>query len=122
MARALEDGDGFWEDDRWLPFGLSATSGSEFDGRIIPIAWEIEFNPWDEEFEAANIKLAERGIEPDGYGWGEYIRDTIQKADPALGERLHIEDCETSTCAIWVESEDDCRKLLEMTWKLVFPG
>jgi hypothetical protein len=59
-------------------------------------------------------------IEPDGYGWGEYIQKTIRKANPAFANRLHTTDCETDTCVIWVESEEDCRALLEVTWKLVF--
>ena len=38
----------------------------------------------------------------------------------AAGEGLHITDCVTDSCVIWVESEDDCRALLEATWKLAF--
>lgn len=39
-----------------------------------------------------------------------------------MAERLHIADCEKDTCVIWIESEDDCRALLEATWKLIFAG
>jgi hypothetical protein len=120
IAKALEDGDGFWEDERWSPILLTAMSGTELNGRHIPIAWQIEFDPSGDEFEAANAKLEEVGIEPDGYGWGEYIRQRIRKPNPALAKRLHLADCETDTCVIWVESEDDCRILLETTWGLVF--
>ena len=73
-------------------------------------------------FEAANAKLAAMGIEPDGYGWGEYIQKTIRKSNPALAKRLHTTDCETDTCVIWVESDEDCGALLEATWKLLFKG
>jgi hypothetical protein len=60
------------------------------------------------------------GIEPDGYGWGEYIQKTIQEANPALANRLYTTDCETATCVIWVESDEDARALVEATWKLIF--
>ena len=120
LAKALEDGDGFWEDERWSPILLTAMSGTEFNGREIPIAWQIEFDPSEEVSEAANTKLEQMGIEPDGYGWGEYIGKAIRKNNPALAKRLHT-DCETATCVIWVESDTDCRMLLEATWKLLFP-
>jgi hypothetical protein len=120
IAKALEDGDGFWEDDRWSPIQLTAMSGTEYQGRDIPVAWQIEFDPFEEDFEAANASLEEMDIEPNGYGWGDYIQKGIQKVNPALAKRLHTTDCETDTCVIWVESEKDCRVLLEATWKLIF--
>jgi hypothetical protein len=120
IAKALEDGDGFWEDERWSPIKLTAMSGTEFEGREIPIAWQIEFDPSVDDFEAANAKLEEMEIEPDGYGWGEYIPKAIRKSNPGLAERLHATDCEIDTCVIWVESAEDCRALLEATWKVIF--
>jgi hypothetical protein len=120
VAKALADGDGSWEDERWSPILVTAMSGTEYEGRAIPVAWQIEFEPSEDEFEAANARLEELGVEPDGYGWGEYIQKAIRKGDPALAKRLHMTDCETDTCVIWVESDDDCRALLEATWKLVF--
>jgi hypothetical protein len=122
IAKALADGDGFWEDERWSPILLTAMSGTELDGREIPITWQIEFDPSDDDLDEANAKLEEMGIEPDGYGWGEYISKSIRKANPALAKRLHLNDCETDSCVIWVESESDCRTLLEETWKLIFKG
>jgi hypothetical protein len=122
IAKALADGDGSWEDEWWSPILVTAMSGTEYQGRDIPVAWQIEFDPSDDEFEAANAKLEEKDIEPDGYGWGEYIQKAIRKTNPALAKRLHITDCEADTCVIWVESEEDCRALLEATWKLVFVG
>jgi hypothetical protein len=120
IAKALDDGDGFWKDERWSPIQLTATSGTEYEGREIPIAWQIEFDPSQDDLEAANAKLEEIEIEPDGYGWGEYIQKAIGKANPALAKRLHTTDCETDTCVIWVESPEDCRALVETTWKLIF--
>lgn len=122
LGKALEDGDGFWEDDRWSPILLTAMTGTEFSGREIPLAWQIEFDPSEDDFEAANAKLEQMGIEPDGYGWGEYIERTIRKSNSALAEKLHTTDCETATCVVWVESAEDCRAVLEATWKLIFDG
>ena len=104
IAKAPEDGDGFWEDERWSPIMLTAMSGTEFEVREIPIAWQIEFDPSVDDFEAANAKLEEMEIEPDGYGPGEYIPKAIRKSNPGLAKRLHTTDCETDTCVIWVES------------------
>jgi hypothetical protein len=77
ITKALEDGDGSWEDERWSPIQLTAMSGTEYEGREIPIAWQIEFDPSEDEFEACNAKLEEMQIEPDGYGWGEYIQKAM---------------------------------------------
>jgi hypothetical protein len=120
IAKALEDGNGFWEDARWSPILLTAMSGTELNGREIPIAWQIEFDPSEDDLEGANARLQEMGIESDGYGWGEYIRKSIRKSNPELAKRLHLADCETDTCVIWVGSDEDCRMLLEATWKLLF--
>ena len=120
IAKSLEEGDGLWEDDRWSPILLTAMSGTELDGREIQVAWQIEFDPTEEECESASERLEEIGIEPDGYGWGEYIHNRIQESNPALAKRLHLSDCETTTCVIWVESDEDCRLLIETVWKLLF--
>src|SRR5262245_21637073 len=113
LGKALAEGDGFWEDERWPPILVTAMSGTEHRGREIPVAWQIEFDPSDDELESANTRLREKGVEPDGYGWGVYIQKLIQKSDPELAKKLHITDCETDTCVLWVESEADCRALLE---------
>lgn len=38
IGKALEEGDGSWEDERWSPIMLTAMSGTEYDGREIPVA------------------------------------------------------------------------------------
>jgi len=119
ITKALDDGDGIWEDDRWSPILLTAMSGTELDGREIPVAWQIEFDPFDDDFEAANTELEDSDIEPDGYGWGEHVRSAVEKIDPSLATRLHLNDCEADTCVVWVESEQDAKVLLETVWKLV---
>lgn len=120
IVKALAEGDGMWEDERWYPILLTAMSDTELDGRDVPIAWQIEFDPYEVEFETANTTLKKLNIEPDGNGWGEYIQKAIAKDNPALVQRLHTLDCEIANCVIWVESAEDCRMLLETTWKLVF--
>ena len=120
ITKALADGDGFWEDERWSPILVTAMSGTELNGREIPVAWQIEFDPSVDELATANSQLEESGVEPDGYGWGDYIEKAIRASDPGLAARLHLNDCESDTCVIWVESEKDCRVLLETTWKLLF--
>ena len=120
VAKVLEDGDGSWEDERWSPILLTAMSGTNYNRREIPVAWQIEFDPSDDEFETANAKMKDMDLESDGYGWGEYIQKAIHKSNPDLAMRLHTTDCETDTCVIWVESDEDCRALLEATWKLIF--
>lgn len=120
IAKALKDNEGSWEEDeRWSPIRLTAMSGTKLDGREIPVAWQVEFEPVDDEFEAGNARLEELGIEPDGCGWGDYILNALGQIKPALAQKVHL-DCEGSTCVIWVESEDDCRSLIESVWKLVF--
>jgi hypothetical protein len=120
IAKGIEDSDGLWEDDRWSPILLTAMSRTTLDCREIPVAWQIEFDPTDDAFAAANERLEAEDLAHDGYGWGEHIQESIREFDPALAKRLHMFDCEVDTCVIWVESAEDCRKLLETTWKLIF--
>lgn len=68
IAKALEEGGGFWEDEQWSPITLIVMSGTEYDGREIPVAWQVEFDPSEDEFEAANARLEDKDLEPDGYG------------------------------------------------------
>jgi len=35
------------------------------------------------------------------------------------GWRLRLTDCEMDTCVVWMESAEDCRKVLEMVWKVM---
>jgi hypothetical protein len=120
IAKALEDGDGFWEDERWSPILVTAMSGTESNGREIPVTSQIEFDPSDDQFGAANAELEDKGVDPDGYRWGEQVRKTIRKTNPGLAKRLHLTDSKQDSCAIWVEIDSDCRALLETIWGLTF--
>lgn len=119
LNQSLEDGEGFWEDPRWTPILLTAMSGTEFEGREIPVAWQIEFDPSCRECESSNGKLEQLGFDQDGYGWANYIQQSISQNDPALANRLYTTDSEASTCVIWVEAEVDCRILVETAWRLI---
>ena len=114
------DDDGTWEDDHWEPIVLTVMTGTSLDGRDIPQACQIVFEPDEDSFESANARLEDLGIEPDGYGWGDAIRDAMDKAHPELADQLHLGDCETGTCVVWAESERTCRLVLAETWKLIF--
>lgn len=119
LDELLAEEDGEWEDARWDPILLTVMTGTVYKGREIPYSWQIEFEPFDAGDEA-NMRLAARGYERDGYGWGEAIYDGMNAAHPALVDQLHLEDCEQATCVIWVESEETCRVLMQETWKLMF--
>jgi len=69
IVELLDDGDGYWEDERWSPILVTAQSGTVYEGREIPIAWQIEVDPTDDEFETAQSKLEELDLDLDGYGW-----------------------------------------------------
>lgn len=47
IGHVLADFDGSWEDDRWSPILVTAMSGTEYQGRAVPEAWQIEFDPSD---------------------------------------------------------------------------
>ena len=57
------DADNMWEDDRWYPILLTVMGGTSYRGRDIPLAWQIEFEPDDKDFEDANEKIAAAGID-----------------------------------------------------------
>jgi hypothetical protein len=110
--------DGTWEDNRWSPVLLTVMSGTSYAGRDIPLAWQIEFEPSGDAFDAANRKIADLGVDPDGYGWSEVLKSVISRHHPEIVEELHF-DSEASTCVVWVESEDTCRLLMQVAWSLI---
>jgi hypothetical protein len=112
------DGDGMWEDDSWDPILLTVMAGTSYNGRDIPLSWQIEFQPADARLEQANKAIEDRGLEPDGYGWAKLIGDAFTKDHPELAEELHFGDTEIATCVVWVESESTCKTLMEVTWSL----
>ncbi len=112
--------DGCWEDERFDPLLLTVMSGTSYRGRAIPLAWQIEFEPSDERLEYANTQLEGSDVEPDGEGWSEVVRRRFAAKHPKLARQLHS-DSESSTCVLWVESEDACKRLVELVWRLIYP-
>lgn len=48
------------------------------------------------------------------------VTERLSESHPEPADQLHLEDCETATCGIWLEPEETCRVLMETTWKLMF--
>jgi hypothetical protein len=120
IEKRVEYEGGMWEDERFDPILLTVISDTSYQGREIPLAWQIEFDPSD-RLAAANEEIQALGIEPDGDGWSEVIQKRFAKRHPKLAKELHS-DSESSTCVIWVESEGACRKLIAIVWDLLHPG
>ena len=110
--------EGTWGSDRFDPIRLTVMSGTTYQGRNLPLVWQIEFDPSDEQWAAANEKIEALDIEPDGDGWAEVIERKFSKRYPKLAGQLHS-DSESSTCVLWVESENVCERLVEIVWSLI---
>lgn len=111
--------DEMWEDERWSPLLLSVIGGVSYKGREIPLFWQIEFEPFDEVFDAANQRLEALGVEPDGYAWADLVASAVAKNHPELIDELQFGDTEMAACVVWVESEDSCKTLMNVIWSLV---
>jgi hypothetical protein len=116
------DPDGIWEDRRWEPILLTVMRGTTYDGRDIPLAWQVEFQPVGEVFEAANEKITSLRVEPDGYGWSDVIRSVVAQHHPEIAEEMHFGDTESDACVVWVEAESTCKILIGMVWSLIYNG
>lgn len=115
------DDGGIWDDsETFAPLTLSVMKGTVYDGRDIPLAWQIEFEPDSDECEATNQKIAKIGIEPDGYGWASLIDSVVRKYHPEVADELNFGDTESATLVVWVESEQTCRTIAEVAWNLIF--
>ena len=110
---------GSWEDERYDPVFLTVNTGAAYDGREIPLMWQVEFDPFDERLEAAGERLERRGVDPDGDGWSSVIQKAFRKRFPRLARELH-DDSESSTCVLWVESEHASKALVELVWSMLF--
>jgi len=120
IGKLVKEEGGMWEDERFDPMLLTVMSDTSYNGRDIPLAWQIEFDPFDDRLGTANEKIEASGIEPDGDGWSEIIEKNFAERYPKLAKEFHS-DSESSTCVVWVESEDTCRKLMEIVWTLMHP-
>ena len=119
IQKCVEVEGGIWEDERFDPVLLSVMSGTSFGGRDVPLAWQIEFDPFNPRLAAANGKLAASGIDPDGDGWSEFLESEFARRYPKLAGGFHS-DSESSACVVWVESERACLKLIELLRSLIY--
>jgi hypothetical protein len=121
IEKRVEAEDGLWESERFDPILLNVMSDTSHNGRDIPLAWQIEFDPSDNRLAAANEKIEASGTEPDGEGWSSAIEKQFARRYPKLVHEFHS-DSESSTCVIWVESEKACQKLIAVVWTLMHPA
>jgi hypothetical protein len=117
--RAILDAEEQWEDPRWDPLTLTVIAGTAYRGRPIPMSWEVTFSPADDFFDELNAVLEAAGIDADGYGWLHVIESYLAQSTPDLLKVLYSDDTEQATCVIWVETEADCRNLIETIWTIM---
>jgi len=77
---------------------------------------QVAFSPSDAFFAALNKRHEAAGRGSDGYGWLEAVPEHLAKSDLALLGKLQHGDSESDTCVLWVETESDCRALVESLW------
>jgi hypothetical protein len=119
LTELLAENFDVWEDERWHPVLLSVLGGIHYEGRDIPLTWQIEFYVSEPELAAASAKIAASGFEADGHGWAQAIGSAVGRQHAALAEELHFEDTDADTLVVWVESEESCRLLMNVVWNLV---
>ncbi len=107
-ALVAADDDLTWTTDDWAPLEVSVIGGTSYNGREIPLAWQVELSPTD--------------AETDGYAWAERVAEAMSESHPDLADQLHFEDTEMSACVVWVESEATCQRLVEVVWRLLQPS
>lgn len=117
LATLVSD-DGEWEDPSFDPLLLTVIGDTRFEGRLIPLAWQLSLWPSDVFFKDLAPGLRAQGIVPDGSGWSDVLHQAVASRDAALAERLH-DDSDAATCVLWVETEADGKALMEIAWRFV---
>ena len=97
------DNDSAWNCDDWSPIVLSVSRNTQHDERDINLAWQIEY-------ETTGCT---------GYEFCDRVMVAVKASDPSLAALLNCGDTESAACVIWVETEDACRRLLEIVWPMV---
>ncbi len=120
LADLVEDEGGEWQDGRWSPLVLSVMSDTEYEGRDIPLAWQVSFEIGADWLEPAEAREFGADASPDGYDWYEAIRDELLKRHPDLTPAMH-DDSESSTFVMWAENEVAGRALTETVWSMTQP-
>jgi sugar lactone lactonase YvrE len=112
------DPDRVWETDAFDPVRLSVQGGTTYDGRVIDLAWQIEFEPEAVAGSVGAALIDSLSGDADGDAWTAIIFDTVVARHPDLKNELRS-DSELATCVIWVETESACRRVLEVVQELV---
>lgn len=116
LAALVDEAEGFLEDDRWHPIEVTLIGGTTYEGRDIPLSWQVSFSPGQPVFAAANMRHFGR-LEADGYGWADLVASRIRQPHPEAAEEIH-DDSENSTFVMWAETEAAGKVLLETVWDL----
>lgn len=116
------DEDFTWEDNSWEPILLSIFGDTSYEGRDIPLSWQVEFAPYGAPFNKRNEQLSNLGKECDGYGWANLINTIFIEHYPRLVNQLNFHDTDTSTCVVWTETESTCKKIIEVVHSLLDKG
>ncbi len=118
-ALIASDDDSTWEMPGWSPFRILAIAGTVYAERDVRLAWQLEFDPFDDAFAEGTAELFDPDDEPDGYSWADLLAAAVARKAPALAEELIVTDSEASDCVIWTASETACRLLAETAWSLL---
>jgi hypothetical protein len=102
-------GESIW-DIEVPPFSISIVE-TVYKG-VDTMTWSIEFSP-SFDFDDLNKKIEEKGFEPDGYGWTEYIQEYITTHYPKAKDRIR-EDSESGTCCLYTFTKSDFTALLKI--------
>lgn len=97
------DDDFMWESDDWSPILLTVSGDTQHDERDIDLAWQIEYET----------------VGCTGYEFCDRVMAAVEAADAELVSLLNCGDTESAACVIWVETEDACRRLIEIVWPMV---
>ena len=111
---------GIWADnDTWEPLALLVENELHIKGRILPVAWQVELETYSEQCARINDQLELEGKHVDGPHWSKLIRKKLAKHDPQLAKRM-IDNSEDEMCGLIVESEADCKALIEFFWRQIY--
>ncbi len=62
-TRRVKAAGGAWEEERYDPILLTVNNDGGYQGRAIPLMWQVEFDPGDERLEAARGGAGRRWLE-----------------------------------------------------------
>jgi hypothetical protein len=104
----IMDQDGIWGDDTFEPIKVMVIEAEIEEEDIMCYQLEIVAG---EAFEDIEAVMEAAGVDADGYGWEDMIREYIHRLDPILENKVES-DSEEVTCVLWVPDEANFRKLL----------